>query len=81
MVQWVKDPNAVAWVLLEALVQSRTQHSGLKYPALPQLCLWLGFNTWTWIIYMLCGQPFKKNVAGENVRTFFLIISIFTVKL
>ena len=41
MAQGVKNPTAVAPVAVEVQVGS---HSGLKDPALPQLCL--GFNPW-----------------------------------
>ena len=30
MAQWVKNPTTVAWVTVEAPVQSPAQHSGLK---------------------------------------------------
>ena len=46
MVQWLKNLTAVAWVFEEVQVRSPTLCSGLKNPALPQLCcrlqLWLG---------------------------------------
>ena len=44
MWKWVKDSTAVAWVSVEALVQSLTHYSGLKDLALPQL--WLRFTPW-----------------------------------
>ena len=37
VVQWVKNPIAVAWVAMEVQVQSLARHSELKDPAL----LWL----------------------------------------
>ena len=37
MVQWVKNPVAVARVAAETQVQSPARHSGLKYPVVPQL--------------------------------------------
>ena len=39
MAQWVKNPTAVAWVIVEAWFQSLTEHSGLKNTALLQLWL------------------------------------------
>ena len=40
-VQWVKNLTAVAWVALEARVQSLAQHSALK-----DLALQLRFHPW-----------------------------------
>ena len=37
LVQWVKNPTAVARVSEEAQVPSPAQHSGLKDPVLPQI--------------------------------------------
>ena len=37
MVQWTKNPTAVAWVTADMQVQSPAQSSGLKDPVLPQL--------------------------------------------
>ena len=44
MVQWVKTPTAVARVAAESRVQSPARCSGLKDPALLQLCFI--FNPW-----------------------------------
>ena len=61
MVQWVKDPSAVAWVAAEGRVQSLAQHSGLKDLMLLQLrCrlqLWVGFNPWSGNLGMPWVQP------------------------
>ena len=50
MVQWVKNPTAVAWVTVEAQVRPPALCSGLKDPTLPQLQLkpqlGLRFNPW-----------------------------------
>ena len=50
MVQWAKNPTAVAWVVAEMRVESPAGYSGLKFPVLLQLqCrsqLWLRFNPW-----------------------------------
>ena len=45
MVQWAKNPTAVAQVTEEVQVRSPAQHSGLKDLTLPQPQL--GFNPWT----------------------------------
>ena len=56
-VQWVKNLTAVAWVALEARVQSLAQHSGLKDLVLLQLqCrlqLRLRFSPWPGNFHML----------------------------
>ena len=48
MIQWVKNPTAVAWIAAEARILSLTWRSGLKDPALPQpqhrLQLWVRFS-------------------------------------
>ena len=48
MVQRVKNLTAVAWVVVEARVQSQAWRNGLKgYAQLwRRLKLWLGFNPW-----------------------------------
>ena len=44
MVQWVKNPTAMAEVAVEVQVESLAWCSRLKDPVLPQL--WLGFDAW-----------------------------------
>ena len=57
MVQWVKNPTAVAQVTAEVRVWSSVRCSGLKDPALPQRGhrsqLWLGFSPWPGNFHML----------------------------
>ena len=56
MVQWVRNPTAVAQVAVEAQVLCQAWHSELKDLALPQLWhrqqLWLGFNPWPGSFHM-----------------------------
>ena len=70
MVQWVKNPNATAWITEEAWDRSPAQHSGLKDPALPQLwCrsqLWLGFNPWPRNFHMPWVGPLTKKKSKER---------------
>ena len=58
MVQWVRNPNSVAWVALEVRVQSRAWHSGLQDPTLLQL--WLGFKPWPINFHVSQVVPLKK---------------------
>ena len=54
MVQWAKNPTAVAWVAAEGLVRSLAWRSGLKDLVLPQLQL--SFSPWPGNFHMLCVQ-------------------------
>ena len=50
VMQWVKNPTAVAPVTVGVRVRSLAWHSGLKDPVLPQL--WLGFSPWLGNFFM-----------------------------
>ena len=56
MIQWVKNPTAMAQITAEAQVQHPAQLSGLKDLVLPQLQhrsqLRLGFNPWPGYFHM-----------------------------
>ena len=68
VVQWVKDPTAVALVTAEAQVQSPAQHRGLKNSTLLQLWqrsqLWLGFNPWPRNFHVLLVQSLIKKMES-----------------
>ena len=60
MVQWVKNPTVVAWVVGETQVPSLPRRSGLKDPALLQLQL--GFSHWPRNVLMPQVQPLTKKI-------------------
>ena len=61
MAQWAKNLTAAAWVIVEVWVRFPLWYSGLKDPALPQLCLgsqlWLRFNHRPRNFHMLWVRP------------------------
>ena len=65
MVQWVKNPTAVARVAVEIWVRSPAWYSGLKDLVLPQW-LKLGFSPWPRNFHMLRVQPLKKKNSNPR---------------
>ena len=60
MTQWVKNPTAVAQVVVEAWVRSPAQCSGLKDLA----AAWIQFLTWEFLCAMGAAKGRKEGKEG-----------------
>ena len=65
MAQWVKNPTATSRVTAEMQIQSPTQHSGLKNPALPQLQH--KSAAVAWIQSLARGLPYATGMAINKI--------------
>ena len=72
VLQWVKNPTAMAQVAAEAWVQSPAWYSRLKNPLLQ---LWLRFNLWPRNFHMLQVQPLKKLKKKKKKKLLTAIIN------